>query len=68
MDIDLGLGIFGIIIAIILVIIGIWFGIVTATAIATAVGVTGWDWWIVAITIFSALGGGVGSLIRVNND
>lgn len=68
MNLDLGLGIFGIIIAIILVIIGIWFGIVTASAIATAVGVTGLDWWIVAITIFSALGGGVGSLIKINRD
>lgn len=68
MDLDLSLGIFGIFIAIILAIIGIWFGIVTATSIATAVGVTGLDWWIVAITIFSALGGGVGSLVRVNKD
>ena len=68
MDLDLSLGIFGILIAIILAIIGIWFGIITATAIATAVGVTGLDWWIVAITIFGALGGGVGSLVRVNKD
>ena len=68
MDLDLSLGIFGISIAIILAIIGIWFGIVTATAIATAVGVTGLDWWIVSLTIFSALGGGVGSLVRVNKD
>jgi hypothetical protein len=68
MDLDLSLGILGIFIAIILAIIGIWFGIVTATAIATAVGVTGLDWWIVSLTIFSALGGGVGSLVRVNKD
>ena len=66
MDLDLSLGIFGIFIAIVLAIIGIWFGIVTATSIATAVGVTGLDWWIVSLTIFSALGGGVGSLVRVN--
>lgn len=68
MDLDLSLGIFGIFIAIVLAIIGIWFGIVTATSIATAVGVTGLDWWIVSLTIFSALGGGVGSLVRVNKD
>lgn len=68
MDLDLSLGIFGIFIAIILAIIGIWFGIVTATSIATAVGVTGLDWWIVSLTIFSALGGGVGSLVKVNKD
>ena len=68
MDLDLSLGIFGIFIAIVLAIIGIWFGIVTATSIATAVGVTGLDWWIVTLTIFSALGGGVGSLVRVNKD
>lgn len=68
MDLDLSLGIFGIFIAIVLAIIGIWFGIVTATSIATAVGVTGLDWWIVSLTIFSAFGGGVGSLVRVNKD
>ena len=68
MDLDLSLGIVGIFIAIVLAIIGIWFGIITATAIATAVGVTGLDWWIVSLTIFSALGGGVGSLVRVNKD
>ena len=68
MDLELSLGIFGIFIAIVLAIIGIWFGIVTATSIATAVGVTGLDWWIVSLTIFSALGGGVGSLVRVNKD
>ena len=68
MDLDLSLGIFGIFIAIVLAIIGIWFGIVTATSIATAVGVTGLDCWIVSLTIFSALGGGVGSLVRVNKD
>lgn len=48
------------------VIIGIWFGIVTATIIATAVGATGWQWWIVAITIFGALGGCGGSLIKIS--
>ena len=68
MDLDLSLGIFGIFIAIVLAIIGICFGIVTATSIATAVGVTGLDWWIVSLTIFSTLGGGVGSLVRVNKD
>ena len=63
-----GLGIFGILLVIILVIVGIWFGIVTATLIATAIGATGWDWWIAAITIFSALGGCGGSLIKINRD
>ena len=63
-----GLGILGVLLIIILIVIGIWFGIVTATIIATAVGATGWNWWIVSITIFSALGGSGGSLIRIGKD
>ena len=62
------LGILGIIIAIILVIIGIWFGIITASYIATAVGAVGVDWWIVAVTIFSALGGCSSSFIKIGGD
>ena len=63
-----GLGIFGILLTIVLAIIGIWFGIVTSTIIATSVGATGWDWWIVAITIFGALGGCGGSLISIGKN
>ena len=60
-----GLGILGILLVVVLIIIGVWFGIVTATLIATAIGATGWDWWIVAITIFSTLGG---SVIKISRD
>ena len=63
-----GLGLLGIIFIIVLIFVGIWFGIVTATLIATSLGATGWDWWIVSITIFSALGGGCGSLINIGRD
>jgi len=63
-----GLGIFGILLAIVLIILGIWFSVVTATIIATALGATGWNWWIVAITIFAALGGSGGSLIKISRD
>jgi hypothetical protein len=63
-----GIGIFGILLIILLIVIGIWFGIVTATLIATAVGATGLNWWIVAITIFGALGGCGGSLITIGRD
>lgn len=62
-----GLGILGILLAVVLVVVGVWFGIITATLIATAIGATGWNWWIVAITIFSALGC-CGSLIKVSRD
>ena len=63
-----GLGILGILLAVVLIVIGVWFGIVTATLIATAIGATGWNWWIVAITIFSALGGCGGILIKISRD
>lgn len=63
-----GLGIFSILLVIVLIVLGVWFGIVTATIIATAVGATGWNWWIVAITIFGALGGCGGSLITIGKD
>ena len=63
-----GIGILGIILVIILVIICIWFGIITATMIATTIGATGWKWWVVSLTIFSALGGSGGSLIRIGKD
>ena len=63
-----GMGIFGILFIIVFLIVGIWFGIVTATIIATAVGATGLDWWIVAITIFGALGGCGGSLITIGKN
>lgn len=63
-----GLGILGILLVVVLIVIGIWFGIVTATLIATAIGATGWNWWIAAITIFSALGGCSGSLIKISGD
>ena len=63
-----GLGILGILLAVVLTVVGVWFGIVTATLIATAIGATGWNWWIVAITIFSALGGCCGSSIKISGD
>lgn len=63
-----GLGILGILLVVVLIVIGVWFGIVTATLIATAIGATGWNWWIAAITIFSALGGCGGSLIKISRD
>lgn len=63
-----GMGIFGILFVIVFLIVGIWFGIVTATMIATAVGATGFNWWIVAITIFGALGGCGGSLITIGKN
>lgn len=63
-----GLGILGILLAVVLIVIGVWFGIITATLIATAIGATGWNWWIVAITIFSALGGCCGSSITISRD
>lgn len=56
--------IFGIIIAI----IGCIFGAITASYIATAVGATGLDWWIVGLTVFGAIGGMGGSLIRFNDN
>lgn len=62
------LGILGILVFIILAIISIWFGIVTATLIATAIGATGLNWWIVTITILGALCGGCGSLISIGRD
>ena len=62
------LGIIAIFFIGILIIIGIWFGIVTATTIATVIGATGLKWWIISITIFSALGGGCGSLIKISRD
>ena len=68
MDLDIGLGIFGILLVILLVIIGIYFGIVTTIYITNALGAVGWDWWIVAITIFGALGHCGGSLINIGKD
>ena len=63
-----GLGVLGILLVVVLIVIGIWFGIVTATLIATAIGATGWNWWIATITIFSALGGCSGSIIKISRD
>lgn len=63
-----GLGILGILLLVVLIVISVWFGIVTATLIATAIGATGWNWWIVAITIFGALGGCSGGLIKISRD
>lgn len=63
-----GLGILGILLVVVLIVICVWFGIVTATLIATAIGATGWNWWIAAITIFSALGGCSGSVIKISRD
>lgn len=51
-----GLGIFSIILVVIIAIISIIFSIITATTIATALHVVGLKWWIVAITIFAAIG------------
>ena len=64
-----GLGILGILLVVVLIVISVWFGIVTATLIATAIGATGWNWWIVAITLFCSLGGTAGgSFIRIGKD
>ena len=63
-----GLGILGILLVVVLIVVSVWFGIVTATLIATAIGATGWNWWIVAITIFGALGGCRGGLIKISRD
>lgn len=63
-----GLGILGILLVVVLIVVCVWFGIVTATLIATAIGATGWNWWIVAITIFSTLGGCSGGLIKISRD
>ena len=69
MNIWSGLGIFSILLIVVLVIISLWFSVVTATLIATAIGATGWNWWIVSITIFCALGGMTGgSLINIKRD
>lgn len=63
-----GLGILGILLVVVLIVVCVWFGIVTATLIATAIGATGWNWWIVAITIFSTFGGCSGGLIKISRD
>lgn len=63
-----GLGATGIVLTLFLILIGIWFGIVTATTIATAIKATGFDWWIVTITMFGALGGCGGSLIKIGRN
>jgi len=62
------LGMIGTIFVFIIVLVGIWFSIVTATTIATFMNCTGWHWWIVAITIFGALGGCGGSIISIGKD
>lgn len=62
------LGILGVVCSIVLIVVGIWFAIITSTIITNHLGVTGWDWWIVAITIFGALGGCGGSLINIKRD
>lgn len=49
----------------ILMIISCVFGIATATYIATALGATGFDWWIIAITLFGTFGGANGSIINL---
>ena len=46
--------------------IGLWFSIITASIITNALGVVGWDWWIVFLTLLGALGGCGGSLININ--
>ena len=63
-----GLGILGILLVVVLIVVCVWFGIVTATLIATAIGATGWNWWIVAITIFGTLGGCSGGLVKISRD
>lgn len=45
--------------------IGTIFGIITSVAITNFLGVTGLTWWVVAITIFGALGGAGSSLISI---
>lgn len=63
------LGIFGILLLIVSIVISVWFCVVTATLIATAIGAIGWNWWIVAITLFCSLGGATGgALIRIGKD
>ena len=58
-------GVFSILLIGIFVLAWLVFCIVTATAIATAIGVVGFKWWIVAITIFLSFGASSGSLITI---
>ena len=53
------------VIIIVFVVIGTIFGVTTSVAITNHLGLTGWNWWIVAITIFGALGGAGSSLISI---
>ena len=52
-------------IIVLFVIIGTIFGVITSVAITNHLGLTGLNWWIVAITIFGALGGAGSSLISI---
>lgn len=59
-----GLGAFGVILLVFVWIVGIIFGIVTATTIADFLQVVGWKWWVVAITLFAAIGSPLVSISR----
>ena len=54
----------GVVIALFLI-IGTIFGITTSVAITNHLGLTGLNWWVVAITLFGALGGAGSSLISI---
>lgn len=68
MDLDIGLGIFGILMVILLIFVGVYFALITTIYITNALGPVGWDWWIVVITIFGTLGHCGGSLINLGKD
>lgn len=63
------LGIITIFLVVVLVVVSVLFCAMTAMAIATAIGGTGFGWWIYAITIFCSLGGTTGgALINIRRD
>ena len=68
MDLDLGLGIIGVLCVVLFIAVGIYFALITTIYITNALGPVGWDWWIVAITIFGTLGHCGGSLISLGRD
>lgn len=61
------LGIIGFVFCVIITIVAIIFAAITASCIATAIGVAGLKWWIVAITMFLTIGG-LSSLTVRGND
>ena len=63
-----GLGILGILFLIILSILGVIFDIVTTITITNFLQVTGFKWWIVAITLFASIGSPLVSFSRGRGD